>query len=90
MRLAQGEVQAGREASNGISELAAYSVDAFCRAHSLSRSKFYEMLRSGEGPRIMKCGAKTLISGEAARDWRFARERAAAAGRKQTTGLIAS
>ncbi len=70
---------AASEVSPRIYEQAAYSVDAFCRAHSLSRSKFYEMLRSGDGPRVMKCGAKTLVSVEAARDWRLARERATAA-----------
>jgi hypothetical protein len=73
------------EASSRIYEPAAYSVDAFCRAHSLSRSKFYEMLRAGEGPRVMKCGAKTLVSAEAARDWRLARERAAAGEPSQFT-----
>jgi predicted DNA-binding transcriptional regulator AlpA len=79
MSLEQIQVGGGAsEASPRIYEPAAYSVDAFCRAHSLSRSKFYEMLRSGEGPRVMKCGVKTLVSVEAARDWRLARERAAA------------
>jgi hypothetical protein len=58
-------------------EPAAYSVESFCRAHSLSKSKLYAMLRSGEGPRLMKCGTRTLISVEAARDWRLTRERAA-------------
>jgi len=59
-------------------ELAAFSVFGFCVAHGLSRSKFYDMWRSGEGPRVMKCGSRTLISVEAAREWRLARERAAA------------
>jgi hypothetical protein len=84
MSLEQVEVRGRtREASPPIYEVAAYSVDGFCRAHSLSRSKFYEMLRSGEGPRVMKCGAKTLVSVEAARDWRISRERAAEAGVKK-------
>jgi len=66
------------EASPRLYEPAAYSIETFCRAHSISRSKLYAMLRVGEGPRLMKCGTRTLISVEAARDWRLARERAAA------------
>jgi hypothetical protein len=65
------------EASPHPYEPAAYSVDAFCRAHHISRSMFYAMLRAGDGPRLMKCGARTLISVEAAQDWRLAREHAA-------------
>lgn len=60
-------------------ETAAFSVPAFCRAHSLSPSLLYKMLRAGQGPRFMKCGARTLISMEAAQAWRRARERATAA-----------
>lgn len=60
-----------------VYELAAFSVFGFCVAHGLSRSLFYRLLRAGEGPRVMKCGRRTLISVEAARDWRLTRERAA-------------
>ena len=62
-----------------IYELAAFSVFGFCIAHGLSRSTFYKLLRSGEGPRLMKCGRRTLISIEAAQRWRRARERVATA-----------
>lgn len=61
-----------------VYELAAFSVYGFCVAHGLSRSLFYSLRRAGAGPRIMKCGARTLISVEAAQAWRRARERAAA------------
>ncbi len=73
------KVVAHAEATEGLPRLfepAAYSVDAFCRAHSISRSMFYALLRDGQGPRLMKIGARTLISREAAEDWRWARERA--------------
>ena len=59
-------------------ELAAFSVFGFCVSHGLSRSKLYDMWRRGQGPRVMKCGTRTLISVEAAGAWRRARERAAA------------
>jgi hypothetical protein len=62
-------------------ELGAYNVLGFCLAHGLSRRMFYVMRRAGDGPRIMKCGRRTLISIEAAQAWRRARERAARRGR---------
>jgi dihydropteroate synthase len=65
-----------------VYELAAFSVFGFCIAHGLSRSKFYDMLRKGEGPRLMRCGRRVLISTEAAQAWRRVREHAAAASRK--------
>lgn len=48
----------------------AYTVAEFCKAHSISRSFFYELLKSGRGPRIRKAGNRTLISREAAYSWR--------------------
>jgi hypothetical protein len=68
-----------------VYELAAYSIFGFCLTHGLSRRKFYYLLEAGEAPNIMKCGARTLISVEAAQAWRRARERAAAASRLATS-----
>lgn len=47
-----------------------YSVSDFCREHGISRGLFYILLRDGRGPRIMKAGRRTLISHEAAAEWR--------------------
>jgi hypothetical protein len=69
-----------------VYELAAFSVFGFCLAHGLSRRKLYYMLEAGEGPRIMKCGTRTLISVEAAQRWRHARERMAAVSRRRYGG----
>ena len=69
-----------------VYELAAFSVFGFCLAHGLSRRKLYYMLEAGEGPRIMKCGTRTLISVEAAQRWRRARERMAAVSRRRFGG----
>ena len=68
-----------------VYELAALSVYGFCVAHGLSRRKLYYMFEAGEGPRVMKCGTRILISVEAAQAWRRARERAAAASRSAAT-----
>lgn len=53
-----------------IKEPVAYNVNQFCAAHDLSRSFFYDLLRSGDGPRIMRVRGRTLISQEAAAEWR--------------------
>ena len=54
----------------------AFSVKEFCQEHNIGKTTFYGLLRSGEGPRIMRIGPRGVrISEEAARDWRFARER---------------
>jgi len=37
---------------------------------------FYLVLERGDGPRIAKVGNRTLITAEAAADWRKERERA--------------
>jgi len=48
----------------------AYTVDEFCQAHRLCRATLYNLLKRGRGPRTMKAGSRTLISIEAAADWR--------------------
>lgn len=51
----------------------AFSVEEFCRVHSISIGLFYALLKRGEGPEIMKVGLRTLISHEAAARWRAER-----------------
>jgi predicted DNA-binding transcriptional regulator AlpA len=46
------------------------SIKQFCAAHSISRSFFYKLSQLGRGPRLSKIGARTLISAEAAAEWR--------------------
>jgi hypothetical protein len=48
----------------------AYDVSSFCLAHNISRALLYKLLGRGLGPRIMKAGRKTLISKEAAGEWK--------------------
>lgn len=51
------------------------SVPAFLAEHSLSRSLFYRLIKAGRGPRLAKVGRRTLISAEAAAEWRERMER---------------
>jgi hypothetical protein len=53
-----------------VDEKDAYSIDEFCARHGISRAGFYNTLKAGTGPRVMKVGNRTLISKEAAAEWR--------------------
>ena len=48
----------------------AFSIPEFCRRHGISRAHFYNLSRSGDGPALMRVGRRTLISAEAAAEWR--------------------
>jgi predicted DNA-binding transcriptional regulator AlpA len=48
----------------------AHTVEEFCRAHRISRGTFYNLRKDDRGPRVMKVGSRTLVSTEAAADWR--------------------
>jgi predicted DNA-binding transcriptional regulator AlpA len=52
----------------------AQSVDSFCESNGISRSFFYKLHREGHAPRIMKVGRRTLISADAAVEWRKSME----------------
>ena len=54
-----------------------YSVSEFACQHGISRALFYKLLQAGQGPRIIKVGKRTLITNEAAEEWRRSRERTA-------------
>lgn len=60
----------------------AYTVAQFCADHSISRTHFYQLIKDGKGPRMMKLGRRTLIGAEAAADWRRDMER-------ETEGFVA-
>ena len=48
----------------------AYTIEEFCKSHKISRGTFYNLAKDGRGPVIMKVGSRTIISAEAAADWR--------------------
>ena len=54
------------------------SVAEFCHQHGISRGTFYKLLGEGRGPKAVKIGRRTLISSEAAEEWRHRMEREAA------------
>ncbi|MDA1277985.1 MAG: transcriptional regulator [Verrucomicrobia bacterium] len=52
------------------SQTQAFSIVQFCEAHGFSRAMFYLLMKDGRAPAVMKVGKRTLISAEAAADWR--------------------
>ena len=51
-----------------------FDVNSFCASHKISRATFYQLVKSGKGPRLTKIGKRTLISKESAADWRHRME----------------
>jgi len=52
----------------------AFTVNEFCILHKICRATFYKLLKSNEGPRVMRFRGSIRISQEAAREWRQKRE----------------
>ena len=55
-------------------EIESHSINQFCLAHGICRSKYYKLKKERKGPHEMRVGARVLISREAAADWRLQRE----------------
>jgi predicted DNA-binding transcriptional regulator AlpA len=47
-----------------------FDINSFCQSHKISRSFLYKLIAEGRGPRLLKLGRRTLISSEAAAEWR--------------------
>jgi hypothetical protein len=50
--------------------IGAYSIPQFCAAHAISESFFHKLRKQGRGPPVIRLGARTLITIEAATRWR--------------------
>jgi hypothetical protein len=48
----------------------AYSIGAFCEAHSINEAFYYKLRKLGKGPRESRKGDKVIISRESAAEWR--------------------
>jgi hypothetical protein len=57
------------------SDALAYSIPQFCLLNGgMSEALYYKIAAAGQGPKTFKVGNRTMISVEAARGWRRARE----------------
>jgi len=55
-----------------------FTIAEFCAVHHISRTTFYALKETGQGPRTFKVGRRVLITREAADDWRKKLEKAEA------------
>ena len=46
-----------------------YTVNEFCMMYGIGRTFFYDLLKQGAGPEIVKIGRKTMIPRQAAQTW---------------------
>lgn len=49
-----------------------YSVREFCNVHRISHGTFYNLIKRGDAPRLMRVGGRVLITEAAAAEWRCA------------------
>jgi hypothetical protein len=56
----------------------ALSIVEFCRRNGISTALYFKINREGLGPSLMRVGRRTLITREAAEEWRREREAASA------------
>lgn len=49
---------------------AALTIEEFCKANRIGRSLFFELQKTGRGPRVIKLGRRTIITPEAQTEWR--------------------
>jgi predicted DNA-binding transcriptional regulator AlpA len=71
------QAQAAAVEPDAPTEVLAYSIAEFCRRHGISRAHFYNLWKAGDAPAVMRVGRRTLISAEAAAQWRRRMEEAA-------------
>jgi predicted DNA-binding transcriptional regulator AlpA len=62
------------------------SVPEFLAEHGISRSLFYRLVKEGRGPRLTKIATRTLVSTEAAAEWRARMERETAEATPRSKG----
>ena len=58
---------------------ASYTVDEWCTKHRVCRATFYNLVKSGQAPRYIKIGSRTVISYQADLDWQREHEAGAPA-----------
>jgi predicted DNA-binding transcriptional regulator AlpA len=58
-----------------------YTIDQWCHKRKICRATFYNLLKAGKAPRIMRVGSRVRISAVADEAWQRDREAEAVAGR---------
>jgi predicted DNA-binding transcriptional regulator AlpA len=63
---------------------ASLTILEFCQKEKICRATFYNLLKQGKGPRLMRVGSRSRISAEARAEWRREREAESATGMSAT------
>ena len=63
-------VQVNPNGSREVMEQDAFSINEFCQRHRISRATYYNLQKNGTGPLVVKVGARSIITTEAAKAWR--------------------
>ena len=83
--MARGEVSGKKPGESTLGSgsspmtLLAMTIPQFCNAHNISEGFYYKLKKQKLTPREMKVGTRTLVTFEAAADWRAEREAASKA-----------
>jgi hypothetical protein len=72
--MANPEITGRKIGATADGDIDAYSIPGFCRAHNISQAFYHKLQAQGLGPRVMRLGARTLITKESAAAWRRERE----------------
>jgi hypothetical protein len=71
---ARREVTGRKSGTEQPTELDAFSIDEFCRRHSISRGTYYNLKADDKGPKEARAMGRVLITKESAAEWRRERE----------------
>jgi predicted DNA-binding transcriptional regulator AlpA len=66
--------------------IAVYSVQGWCKRRGICVATFYNRLKHGDMPSVIKIGQRTIITAEADEAWRIRME-ALAAGKPAQSGV---
>ena len=66
---------------NGVTSKPSFTVDEWCFQRRICRATFYNLLKAGKGPKVLKIGSRTTITAEADEEWRLAQEAVALGGK---------
>jgi hypothetical protein len=66
----------------------AHTIPSFCESNAISESLYFELKRKGKGPREIELENRIIITEDAERDWRRAREAETAERRQRVRDRI--
>jgi len=59
-----------RKKFRNVADAGAFTIDAFCAAHGISRAFYFKLQKAGQGPDVLAVGRRRLITADSAARWR--------------------